>query len=131
MVRETHPLAKGRGGGNIPKSLLDAAHVIHLPVLFSDILLADRDTGPSHTHLSNTVYVVLVKIDLESTEVTLGPLGQTPFLDHLLVRLQLRELADDVAVEDGEFSTNMAAFELTRGSAGEGCKALRVCESVV
>ena len=63
--------------------------------------------------------------------MTLGPLGQTPFLDHLFVRLQLRELADDVAVEDGEFPTNVAAFELTRGSASEGCNTLRVCESAV
>lgn len=124
-------MATKRRGNNIPKSLLDAAHIVHFPVLLGDIFLANRDTGPGNPHLSNTVHVVLVEVDLQSTEVALGPLGQTPLLLDQLVRLEFRVFADDIAVEDGELCANIAALELARGSAGECGNALRVCEGAV
>jgi len=124
-------MATKRRENNIPKGLLDAAHVVHLPILLGDIFLANRDTGPGDPHLSNTVHVVLVEVDPQSTEVALRPLCQTPFLLDHLVRFELRVLTHDIAVEDGELCANVAAFELTRGSAGECGNALRVCEGAV
>lgn len=124
-------MATKREGNNIPESLLDAAHIVHLPILLGDILLTNRDTSPGDAHLSDTVHIVLVEVDRQSTEVALGPLGQTPLLLDQLVRLHLRVLADDVSVEDGELCADVAALELARGSAGECGDALRVCEGAV
>lgn len=118
-------------GKDIPESLLNAPHIIHLPVLLGDIFLADRDAGPSHAHNSDTVHVVLVEVDFKGTEVTLGPLSQTPFLHDLFGEIELCELADHVAIEDGKFAANMVAFELAGRAAGEGCDAPGVCEGVV
>lgn len=68
--------------------------------MLGDIFLANGDTGPSHAHESNPIDIVLVKVNLKGTEMTIGPLGQPPLLHNLLGRLQLGELANDVAIED-------------------------------
>lgn len=116
---------------DIPESLLDAAYVVQLPILLGDILLADGYTGPFDTQLSDAVDVVLVQVDLESTEVTLGPLGEAPLLNDLLGGVELDELAGHVAVEDGELAAGMGAVELAGCTAGEGGDALGVGEGGV
>lgn len=121
-----------RGGKeNIPKGLLDAANVVHLPVLLGDVLLSDRDAGPSDTHLGNTIDIILIEVDFLGTEVTFGPLSQTPGLHDLLGLVESDELTSDVAVEDGELAADLGALELTRRAAGECGDALGVRESVV
>lgn len=80
--------------------------------------------------LRNTVHVVLIELHLERAEMSLGPLRQTPFLDHQGVRLEFDVFADDVAVEDGEFPTDVGAFELTGRPAREDGNALGICEGV-
>lgn len=114
-----------------PESLLDASHVIPFPVVLGDIFLTNRNPSPSHTHVSDSVNVVLVKVDLQRTEVTLRPLRQTPLLHDLLGSIQLHELTHDVAVEDGELPANVTTVELARCCPGERCCALRVRERVV
>lgn len=49
---------------DLPESLLDAVHVIGLPILFGDLLLAHRHAGPVDPHDGDGVDVVLVKLDL-------------------------------------------------------------------
>ena len=122
---------KGKGRGYIPESLLNAANIVHVPVLLGDILLTNRNARPSDTHLSNTVDIILVEVDLQRTEVTLGPLSQTPLLDNLLGLVERHELASDIAVEDGELAANLGALELAGRATCEGSNALRVGESVV
>lgn len=117
--------------GNIPESLLDTANIVHFPVLLGDILLANGNSSPRHTHLGNAVDIVLVKVDLEGAEVALGPLGQTPLLHDLSRFLQLSIFSGDVAIEDGELSANLGTLELTRRSAGESGNALRVCKGII
>lgn len=68
--------------------------------MLGDIFLANGDTGPSHAHESNPVDIVLVKVNLKGTEMTIGPLGQPPLLHNLFVRLQLDELANHVSIKD-------------------------------
>lgn len=115
---------------DIPESLLDAAHVVQLPILLGDILLANGHTRPLNTQLGDAVDVVLVQVDLESTEVTLGPLGEAPLLNDLLGGVELDELAGHVAVEDGELAAGLGV-ELAGCTAGEGGDALGVGEGGV
>lgn len=115
----------------IPEGLFDAAHVVQLPILLGDVLLADRDTGPRHAQLGDTVDIVLVEVDLEGTEVFGRPLSQAPLLNDLLGGIKLDVLADDVTVEDGELAADLSAIELARRTAGEGGDALGVGEGVV
>jgi hypothetical protein len=125
----------GNGGErlrrDIPESLLDAADIVHLPVLFGDILLAKRDAGPGDTHLGNTIDIILVEVDLQRAEVTLRPLRKTPRLDNLLRLVESNKLSSDIAVEDGELAADLGAIELARRAACERSNALRVRESAV
>jgi hypothetical protein len=115
----------------IPESLLDAAHIVQLPILLGDILLANRHAGPLDTQLSDAIDVVLVQVDLEGAEVTLRPLGEAPLLDDLLGSVELNVLAGNVAIEDGELAARMGALELAGCAASEGGDALGVGEGVV
>lgn len=124
-------IKKGSGGANIPESLLNATNIVHLPVVLGSVFFADRDTGPGHAHECHAVHVVLVEFDFERAEVTLGPLGETPFLDDEGRRVELDVFAVDVAIEDGELAADVGAVELARRAAGEDCDALRVGEGVV
>lgn len=116
---------------DVPESLLDAAHIIQLPILLGDILLANGNTGPLDTQLGDAINVVLVQVDLESAEVTLGPLGEAPLLDDLLGSVELDELAGDIAIKDGKLAAGLGALELAGGTPGEGGDALGVGEGVV
>lgn len=121
----------GKEGCYIPESLLDAAHVVQLPILLGDVLLADGHARPLDTQLGDAVDVVLVQVDLERTEVTLGPLGEAPLLNDLLGSVELDELAGDVAIEDGELAAGMGTLELAGCTTSESGNALGVGEGVV
>jgi hypothetical protein len=130
------PWEKERGKGNkrgeyIPESLLDAANIVHVPVLLGDIFLTNGNARPSNTHLSNTIEIILVEVDLQRTEVTLRPLSQTPLLDNLLGLVESHELASDIAVEDGELAANLGALKLAGRTTCEGSNALRIGEGIV
>lgn len=122
---------KQRRNLNLPKSLLDAADIVYIPVLPGDVFLADRDSGPSHAHLGDTIHIVLVKFNFECTEVVTGPLGQAPLLHDQSGSLEFHVFSIDIPVENGEFSTNVSAFKLTRCTTGERSNALRVSEGIV
>lgn len=137
LVKENERNKKKQRRGNcisdaldLPESLLDAANVVHLPVLLGDVLLADGDTRPLDAHLSHAVDVVLIEVDLQGAEVLSGPLGQTPLLDDLSGG-ELGVLAGNVAVEDGELAADLGALELAGRSTGESGDALGVGESGV
>lgn len=116
---------------NIPECLLDAANVVHVPVLFGDVLLANGNTSPGHPHLGNSIDIVLVEVDLQRTEVTLRPLGQAPLLDDLLRLIELGEFAGHIAIEDGELASDLGALELARRGASESGNPLGISEGVV
>ena len=118
-------------GSNIPESLLDAADIVHVPILLSDIFLADWDTRPLDAHLSNAVNVILVEVDLEGAKVTSRPLSQTPFLNNLLGRVKLDELASNVAIKDSKLATHLGTVKLTRRATCECGNALRVRKCVI
>jgi hypothetical protein len=126
MVRKQ--LDVGTGKNDIPESLLDAADVVDVPVLFGHIFLADRNTGPGDTHLGDAINVVLIKVDLESAEVTFRPLRQAPFLDDLLGLVELDKFSVYIAIEDRELSTDLGAVKLTRCATGESGDPLRISE---
>lgn len=111
---------------DIPESLLDAANIVHVPVLLGDIFLANRNAGPRNTHLSNTVDIVLIEVDLLRAEVTLGPLSKTPLLDNLLGLIKGNELSSHVSVEDSELAADLGALKLARCTARECSDTLRV-----
>jgi hypothetical protein len=117
-------------GGNesLPKSLLHAANIVHIPILLGDILLSNRDTRPLDAQLSDAINVVLIEIDLEGTEVASGPLGQTPGLYNLLGGIKLNELSGHVAVEDGKLAADVGALELAGRATSESGEALGVGE---
>jgi hypothetical protein len=116
---------------DIPESLLNAADIVHFPVLFGDIFLADRDARPGDTHLGNAIDIILVEVDLQRAEVALRPLRKTPCLDDLLRLVESNELSSDVAVKDSELATDLGTLELARSAACERSNALRVRESVI
>lgn len=124
MVRKQ--LDAGTGKNDIPESLLDAADVVDVPVLFGHIFLADRNAGPGDTHLGDGINVVLIEVDLESAEVAFRPLRQPPFLDNLLRLVELDKFSVHIAIEDRELSTNLRAVKLTRCSTGESRDTLRI-----
>lgn len=113
---------------SLPESLLHTANVVHIPILLGDILLSDGDTRPLDAQLSDAINVVLVEVDLESTEVASGPLSQTPGLNDLLGRIKLNELSGHVAIEDGKLAADVGALELAGRATGESGKALGVGE---
>lgn len=117
------------GKESLPESLLHAANVVHIPVLLGDILLSNGDTRPLDAQLSDAINVVLVEVDLESTEVASGPLSQTPGLHDLLGGIKLHELSSHVAVKDGKLAADVGALELAGRAAGESGEALGVGES--
>ena len=120
-----------KGRNDIPESLLNAANIVHVPVLLGDILLTNRNARPRNTHLSNTIDIILIEVDLLRTEVTLRPLGKTPLLDNLLGLVEGDELSSHVSVEDSELAADLSALELARRAARERGDALRVREGVV
>lgn len=63
--------------------------------------------------------------------MALGPLGQAPFLRDQSVRLEGQVLSGDVAVEDGELSTDVGSVKPARRTAREGRDALGVGEGDV
>lgn len=119
------------GENDIPESLLNAANIVHVPVLLGDILLSNWNTRPRNTQLSNTVDIILIEVDLLRTEVTLGPLSKTPLLDNLLGLVEGNELSSYVSVKDSELAADLGALELARRTARERSDALWVGEGVV
>lgn len=113
---------------NIPESLLNAADIVHVPVLLGDILLSDRNAGPRNTKLSDAVDIILIEVDLLCTEVALRPLRKTPLLHDLLGLVERDELASDIAVEDSELAADLGALELAWHAARECRDALCVRE---
>lgn len=116
---------------NIPESPLDAVHIICLPILFGDVLLAHRHAGPVDPHDGDGIDVVLIKLDLQRAVVARGPLLQPPALDDLFGRVQFEILADNVAAEQLELATLACTLkQLWRGSC-ERRQPLRVGEGLV
>lgn len=68
---------------------LDALDVVLSPVPLRNLLLTDWHTIPLHTHHSDVVDIVLIKLNVEGRIVTLGPLAQSPALYKLLGCIQL------------------------------------------
>lgn len=116
---------------DVPKGLLHAADIVHVPILLCDILLANGNARPSDAHLGDAIDIVLIKVNLQVTEVVGRPLSQTPLLHQMLGGLQLNELAGDVSVKNRELAAGFSALELARWAPRERGNALRVRESVV
>ena len=114
-----------------PECLLDTPHVVFSPVPLRDLLLAHGHAAPSHTHDGDVLDIVLVEVDLQLGEVTLGPLVQPPGLDKPGGLLQFDELARDVAAKELKLAAYLGTLEhLGRGPC-EGGQALGVGEGLV
>lgn len=124
-------MVAGTGKNDIPESLLDAADVVDVPVLFRHIFLADRNTRPADTHLRDGINVVLIEVDLEGAEVPFRPLRQAPFLDDLLRLVELDKFSTDIAIEDRKLPTNLRPVKLTRCSTGESRDTLGISEGSI
>jgi hypothetical protein len=129
--KEPDGTCAGKEGRDVPKGLLHAADIVHVPILLRDILLTNGNSRPSDAHLGDAIDIVLIKVNLQGTEVVGRPLSQTPLLHQMLGGLQLHELAGDVSVKNRELAAGLGALELARRAPRERGNALRVRESVV
>lgn len=120
-----------RGKRDSPKSLLDASDIILAPVPLRNILLANRNTTPTNPHDRNVIDIILIEIDLETREVSRGPLVESPALHDLRGFHELEVLARDVPAEELELATLLGALEDLGCGAREGRDALRVREGLV
>lgn len=117
--------------GNLPKSPLDAVHIVRLPVLLGDLFLAHRHTCPVHAHDGHAVNVILVEFNLQCAVMTCGPLLQPPALDDPLELVQLLVLAHDIAPKQLKLAVLVCALEHLGWGARKGSQSLGVSEGLV
>lgn len=116
---------------NLPKSLLDASHVILAPVTPGHVFLADRNALPGDAHDGNVVDIVLVKLNVELRVVTGRPLVQSPGLNNLLGLFQLKIFSRDVAVKELKLASCLCSLKHLWRRPSEGGQSLRVDKGLI
>lgn len=113
------------------KHLKHIPDVVLCPIPLTGLLLADRDTVPVRPHNSDSIDIVLLKLELEGGEVSLRPLGQPPLLRDARRGLEVGVLAAHVAAKELELAAWLGALEDLWWGAGKGCDAAWVGEDLV
>lgn len=120
-----------KGERCLPKGRLDTPNVVFRPVSLRNFLLTNRNTTPVRPHHSDIVDIVLIKVDLESREMSLWPLIQSPALNNLCRLLEFEILASDITTEELELSSLLGTFEELWSCSSECCDSLGVGEGLI
>lgn len=113
----------------LPKGCLNATNVVFWPIPLGNFFLSNWNPTPICSHNCDIIDIVLVKVDLQSRVMSLRPLIQSPALNDLCGFYELEILACNITTEQLELTTFLGTLEKLRCCTGEGCDALRVCES--
>lgn len=116
---------------DLPKCLFNAPNIVFPPIPLRNLFLTDRDSAPADPHDSNVIYIVLIKRDLETREMSFGPLIQSPALNDLCWLSELEIFAGDVAAKELKLTAFLGALEKLGCGARESGNALRVSEGLV